>query len=170
MKPLILIGMMGSGKSTVGKCLAERVNYKFLDMDETIENIQGLKIKDIFELKGESYFRQQEEELLFKLSDKTHMVISTGGGIVINPINTLRMKEMGIVVFLKGSEPELKKRLAGETENRPMLKQMAIESILKVRSPLYEQTAQLIVDIDGKSVDEIVQEIILKLEINELHS
>lgn len=170
MKPLILIGMMGSGKSTVGKFLAERIGYKFLDMDETIENIQGLKIKDIFELKGESHFRKLEEELLSKLVDKTQMVISTGGGIVINPINTLRMKEMGIVILLRGSEGELNKRLAGETENRPMLKQMALGSILKVRSPLYEQTAQLIVDIDGKNVEETVGEIIQKLEINELHS
>lgn len=169
MKNVLLIGMMGSGKTTVGKQLAKRMNYKFVDMDETIENLQGLKIKDIFQLNGEPYFRKLEEGLLFKLSDKSQMVISTGGGIVVNPVNTLRMKAMGVIVFLKGTESELNRRLADEMDNRPLLKQMDLGTILKVRSPLYEQTAHLSVEIDAKSVDEIVDEIVHKLEIYNLH-
>ena len=92
MKNIILIGMMGSGKTSVGALLAKRVNFKFVDTDHIIEETQGLSISKIFEVDGESKFRKLEENVIERISHLNQMVVSTGGGIVLNPLNTIKLK------------------------------------------------------------------------------
>lgn len=157
---LILIGMMGSGKSTVGRLLAERMGLKFIDTDALIEEMQGLTITKIFELYGEKHFRHLETELLEKLSDMDGAVISTGGGMVLNPWNLILLRKMGKIVYLMGSAFQLSKNLEGEVENRPVLKDNRIEVLITVREPIYRSSADMIVEIDGKSASDLMHIII----------
>ena len=159
MNNIILIGMMGSGKTTVGQALAKKMSYRFVDTDKIIEEMQGLTISDIFKLHGESHFREIEVNTIEKLKHLSQTIISTGGGIVLNPMNTIQLKAMGIVIYLRGSIEQLKDNIGERDETRPMLQTYSMETVLKVRASLYEQTAMIVVDIDGKSVDEIVEEI-----------
>ncbi len=160
MNTIILIGMMGSGKTSVGKRLAAHYGFRHIDTDHIVEETQGLSITRIFEAHGESKFRELEEnvvEKIFKLSD---VVVSTGGGIILNPINTLRLKEMGTVIYLKGSVTQLEENLKGEVEDRPLLKRHDMAVILKVREALYEHAAHFSIDIDGLTIEAIVSEIL----------
>ena len=159
MNNIILIGMMGSGKTTVGQALAQKISYRFVDTDKIIEEMQGLTISDIFKLHGESHFREIEVNTIEKLKHLSQTIISTGGGIVLNPLNTIQLKAMGIVIYLRGSIQQLKDNIGERDETRPMLQTYSMETVLKVRASLYEQTAMIVVDIDGKSVDDIVEEI-----------
>lgn len=152
---LILIGMMGSGKSTVGQLLADRLGMRFVDTDAVIEEMQGLSISRIFELYGESHFRALEATLVEKLSKIDGAILSTGGGLVMNPCNTMLLKSMGKIIYLKATVDQLNLNLSGETDNRPMLKDYSIEVLLKVREPIYENTADIVVDIDGMSAAEV---------------
>lgn len=159
MNNIILIGMMGSGKTTVGQALAQKMSYRFVDTDKIIEEMQGLTIADIFKLHGESHFREIEVSTIEKLKHLSQTIISTGGGIILNPLNTIQLKAMGIVIYLRGSINQLKDNIGERDETRPMLQTYSMETVLKVRASLYEQTAMIVVDIDGKSVDDIVEEI-----------
>lgn len=156
----ILIGMMGSGKSTVGKLLAERLDLKFIDTDTMIEEMQGLVIARIFELYGETHFRNLESALVEKLSCIDNAVISTGGGLVMNPCNTILLKNMGKVIYLKGSISQLSKNLEGVTGNRPMLKDNSLDVLLTVRAPIYENTADVIVEIDDMTSSDVLSHIL----------
>ena len=164
MNNIILVGMMGSGKSTIGKILAEKLNYKFIDMDQMIEQMQGLEISKIFDLYGEAKFRELETDLIYKLSEINGSVISTGGGIVLNPVNTIQLKKMGKIVYLEGRLEQLMANLEGETDHRPMLKSNSLDTILRVRSGLYTSTAQYIVSIDGQKKEAIVNQIIADIQ------
>lgn len=157
---LILIGMMGSGKSSVGKLLADHFGMKFIDTDALIEEMQGLTIAKIFELYGEKHFRHLETELLEKLSDVDDAVISTGGGMVLNPWHVILLRKMGRIVYLMGSVEQLSRNLDGVTANRPMLKDNRLEVLLKVREPIYRNSADRIVEIDGKNADEVMRDIV----------
>ena len=95
-KNIILIGFMGTGKSTLGRYLAKRMRAKFIDMDIAIENDLGMSVADIFKRYGENYFRQQERELVKRLSAKSGMIIATGGGTVKNPANVADLKKNGV--------------------------------------------------------------------------
>lgn len=163
MTNIILIGMMGCGKTTVGQALAQKLSYRFLDTDKIIEEMQGLSIADIFKLHGESHFREIEVNTLEKLKHLSQTVISTGGGIVLNPLNTIQLKTMGIVIYLRGSVRQLKENIGETDETRPMLQTYSMDTILQVRSSLYEQTAAMVIDIDDKSVKDIVEEISLEI-------
>lgn len=159
MKHLVLIGMMGSGKTTVGRGLSEKLRLPLLDTDTAIEQMQGLSVAVIFKLSGEPHFRQLEAMLVERLKGMPKHIVSTGGGIILNGANTLTLKEIGHVIYLKASPATLEKNLSGEKDSRPLLISHSLEALLKVRSPLYEGAAHSIIDIDGKSVEEIVHEI-----------
>lgn len=163
MNNVILIGMMGSGKTTIGPKLASRLGFRFIDMDALIESMQGITIQRIFDMYGEAHFRKLELDLTSKLSNLTSAVISTGGGIVTNAQNTIELKKMGKVVYLKASIEQLETNLGGNFDNRPMLQNHSLHAILKVRQSLYEAAANVIIDVDGKSSESLVEEIILAL-------
>lgn len=162
MKNLSLIGLMGCGKSTVGKILAESLGFKFIDLDEQIELKLGTKISEIFATKGEGFFRQAESEVLKEFAQKSGQVISTGGGAVQNADNLKTLKENSKVIYLKTSTEELFRRIKDDI-SRPLLQTenplKTLAELLKKRSANYEK-ADIIVTTDGKTAEEIAKEII----------
>ncbi len=163
MNHLILIGFMGSGKTTVGKKLSESLHIPFVDTDEEIEKASGMKIADIFSRYGEPYFRDLETQEIRRLSeDAQRKVISAGGGLAAQERNRPYLKQMGTVVFLQARTESLIERLAGDTE-RPMLKgadlRERIETLMEQRREAYERAADLSVWTDEKNIEEIVEEI-----------
>lgn len=132
---IYLVGMMGSGKTTVGKILAQDFGYRFLDTDKMIEVIASKSIKDIFQVEGEPYFRDLETKVLAELSVYTRSVISTGGGIIQEQLNWSYLRH-GLVVWLDVDIEIIKKRLARDN-SRPLGNQL--ESLLEKRRSLYAQ-------------------------------
>jgi len=161
---IILIGLMGSGKTSVGKLLAEKTNRHFLDTDLYIENQEKLSIQQIINTKGEGYFRDLEKQWVQTLARYHHHVISTGGGLPMHSGDPL--KEMGTVIFLSTTLETLLKRL--ETDNtRPLLamnKKETLETLLKERLPIYTSLADLAIDTDGRTPLQLVEEILKNLK------
>ena len=160
MKNIILIGFMGSGKTTIGKALEEKTDMTFVDTDELIEAYEGCKISEIFVDKGEAYFRRLENETLKDLLTSTdNKVISTGGGIVTNQENIPLLKQLGKVFYLRIKPETVVKRLEGD-KTRPLLigedKLVKVEQLMTDRKELYEMAADKTIDTDGLSVSEIV--------------
>ncbi|MGB4661680.1 MAG: shikimate kinase [Mobilitalea sp.] len=157
---IILIGFMGSGKTSVGERLAELLSYRFRDMDHIIEQNTHDTINHIFEAQGEEYFRNLETLLLKELLptiDQT--VLSTGGGLPLREQNARLIKEMGYVVYLRVSKESVMERLKGDT-TRPLLKgdelERKVDHLLSTREPIYERAAHRIIATDDKSVEAIV--------------
>ena len=164
MKNIILIGFMGSGKTTIGKALEEKTDMTFVDTDELIEAYEGCKISEIFVDKGEAYFRRLENETLKDLLTSTdNKVISTGGGIVTNQENIPLLKQLGKVFYLRIKPETVVKRLEGD-KTRPLLigedKLVKVEQLMTDRKELYEMAADKTIDTDGLSVSEIVGKIL----------
>ena len=139
-----LIGMMGAGKTTVGRQLAKDLNYRFVDTDQIIEEIVKQPIADVFASQGEAYFRKLETQVLGELSAYTRSVISTGGGIITEQINWSYLRD-GLVVWLDVDLKILKKRLSHD-ETRPLADKL--ESLLETRRSLYAQ-ADIAIAIDA---------------------
>ncbi len=160
---IILIGYMGSGKSTVGRKAARAVEYNFLDTDAMIEKQEGVTISKLFEEKGEAYFREQETETIRKLlTEPKGNIIATGGGLPMKEGNAELLKELGTVIYLKAETDTLLKRLSNDTV-RPLLKngdlREKIETMLQIRGPVYEKTADIVLQTDDMSFYEIICQI-----------
>ena len=159
---VVLIGFMASGKTTVGRRLAQRLGYSFVDTDQFIEGELGCTIAQFFSIQGEPYFRALESRLADRLKGLQNAVVSTGGGLPVTPGNLERLREAGIVVFIKASLDDILMRLERDTR-RPMLKggelRETVQRLLAERMPLYEQ-AHLVVESHGKSVNRVCGEII----------
>lgn len=160
---IILIGYMGSGKSTVGRKAAKAVEYNFLDTDALIEKEEGMTISKLFEEKGEPYFREKETETIRKLiAEPKGNIIATGGGLPMKEGNAELLKELGTVIYLKAETDTLMKRLSGDNA-RPLLKngdlRGKIETMLAIRGPVYEATADLVLQTDNMSFYEIICQI-----------
>ncbi len=163
MKNIVFIGFMCSGKSTIGRVLAKEINYKFIDTDQWISEQMNLTIGEIFEKKGEDYFRQLETNTVKDFSEHlSNIVLSTGGGLSIRQENIPYLKEIGPIIFLSVSKDGVLERLNSDIE-RPLLAGdnpgKKIEALLSVRNPIYEEVADYIVDTNGKSVKDIVEEV-----------
>lgn len=153
---IYLIGMMGSGKTTVGKCLAQDLDYRFVDTDSVIEAIAKKPIASIFQQSGEAYFRELETKVLAELSVYTRSVVATGGGIIQQRTNWSYLRQ-GLIVWLDVDLEILKKRVA-QDQARPLADKL--ESLLKTRRSLYEQ-ADLHITIEStRSPEEISAQII----------
>ena len=163
---VVLCGMMGSGKTTVGKELAKVLSWPWVDTDELIVNRYG-NISDIFQKHGEGYFRALEGEIVGELSQKNNLVISTGGGLVLNKDNVSLLKDRGVVVYLRAKKETLFIRLQGDN-NRPLLEGKSLEEkltkLLNERENVYEDVADVAVDVDAKTPEEIVEEILVRIE------
>lgn len=160
---MILIGFMGAGKTSVGKAYAKRYGIPLLDTDQLIEQEAGMTISRIFAEKGEAAFRTAETAVLQRLLAETdHAVISVGGGLPLLAANREILKQLGNVVFLRVRKETVLKRLAGDT-TRPLLMgdhvEEKVQELLAYRNPLYEQAAHVTVDVDGKTLRQIVDEI-----------
>lgn len=166
MKNIILIGFMGSGKTSVGKRLCQLEMLPFLDSDEEIERQQQMKISELFQLHGEEYFRGLETEFLrSKKDDTVDCVLSVGGGLPICPENRALLKEIGLIVYLKATKETITKRLMSD-KTRPLLQggnlDERVQELLAARSHIYEELADIIVETDNRTIDDICEEIIRK--------
>ncbi len=156
---VVLIGFMGSGKTTFGKQLAQRSGFAFLDMDAEIEASAGMPIVDIFTTKGESVFRQLEHSFLLSLAEKQQVVLSTGGGIVLREDNMKQLNQFGLIVFLSPSPDELLRRLKGDT-TRPVIAGKSPKEILALyqsRLPYYQKYADMTLDGSDCSMRQLLQ-------------
>ena len=160
---IVLIGFMGAGKTTLGKELAKRFGYNFLDTDEYIENREGMSISDIFEKKGEAYFRKLETTVLMELKETLkNTVVSTGGGLPLRTENSKLLREIGTVYYLKASADTIYNRVKYST-NRPLLNcedpYGRICELLKVRNGIYEQNCDKVVVTDNQTLEYVIGQI-----------
>ena len=160
---LILIGFMGTGKSTVACQLSKQLNLPFFEMDEMIVQEQGMEISNIFKEKGENYFRDLETELLKNLLQKETGILSCGGGIILRDENIQAMKNHGTVILLTAKPETILKRVL-HNQSRPVLNGKKnvndITKLMKEREERYHIAADIIVSTDEKSLSQICEEII----------
>lgn len=160
---IILIGFMGTGKSTIGRNLSQTFGYPLIDTDQMIVEQQGCSIPEIFEKAGEPAFRVIETELLRSLSKHSGHIISTGGGIIGSKENRALLKNLGYVVWLQASPAEILDRTS-RNSNRPLLNnddpEGTIRRLLDARIPLYQETAHLCIETDQLNFDEVTTGII----------
>ncbi len=158
---------MGSGKTTVGRLLARQLRLDFIDLDEVIECRLNMRVEEIFSRFGEGYFRSVESQVVRDvLSGVSNAVIACGGGAVLRDDNVEFLRKYSVVVYLRISGGEAYKRLVS-CDGRPLLKvsdrRGVIESLLRFREPLYLRAAHIVVDVDGRSPEEVVSSIINSL-------
>ena len=155
---IILIGFMGTGKSTIGFSLSKAVGYPLLDTDDLLTERAGKTVPEIFEEVGEAGFRKMESEVLSELAETDHAIISTGGGIVTVEANRKLLKELGYVVWLSAS-PETILSRTSRNRNRPLLDTEdplgTIRELMAQRREFYEETAHLVLDTGGLDASEI---------------
>ncbi len=168
MKNIVLVGLMGAGKTTIGKELAKQLSYKFADTDELIEQQENCKITDIFSDKGEEYFRNLENKICKKLSGKENLIISTGGGMIQNIDNFKKLQVNGFIVYLQASHTVLYDRIKQET-HRPLLKTHnpleKLSDLLKTREKNYK-LANFSINTENMSIEEITTKIIKEYHAN----
>ncbi|MCL2753452.1 MAG: shikimate kinase [Defluviitaleaceae bacterium] len=171
MKPNItLIGMMGAGKTTIGKLLSKTLNMGFFDMDAEIEREQDIPIVQIFEKFGEEHFRVLENNLCKKILQMNGVVISTGGGVVLNPENISIIRQTSIAIYLHATPQSIYSRLLRDN-SRPLLaggQLLHIEEILKNRQHLYKGAADITITTENKTPRKIVLEILPLLPLREI--
>ncbi len=161
-KNIVLIGLMGSGKSSTGLVLAKLLKRKIYSTDELIEKKEGQTIVQIFECQGEAYFRQLEQMMVKKICAKKGVVIDCGGGVFINKENRDTLKENGLVIYLSADVQSLYDRVKIRT-HRPLLKVedplKKLKDLLKERQKFYQE-ADLKIKTDGKTPQEVAEEIL----------
>jgi len=161
-KSIILVGFMGVGKTSLGKKLANKLNYTFLDTDQFIEKKENLSVSEIFEKKGEEYFRQLENELVSNLPCEKH-VIATGGGLPCRKENIYNLNKCGITIYLHRPVKELAARLSQAKNKRPLIAALTdeellefIDSKLEEREPFYNQ-CQIIANRNQQTPENLIE-------------
>jgi len=159
---IVLTGMMGTGKTAVGRKLAEKLNMKYISTDEIIEKDVGISIPEIFKIKGEPYFRDVETKAVKRVAMLDNLVIDTGGGVVQKSENMEELERNGVVICLTAS-PEVILRRTSRTDYRPLLnvenREIEIKKLLEKRERFYKRCTKMI-DTSDKSVEEAVDELI----------
>ena len=144
---IILTGFMGTGKSTIGRLLAKKIGYQFIDTDTLIEQQTGKTITELFATQGENTFRQLETELVKELAKKSGQVIATGGGLVLNPDNVKKLNRTGQIFCLTATANEILQRVKQQGNTRPLLQEkdplQKITTLLQQRDPVYRQFPQV---------------------------
>ncbi|OGB29756.1 MAG: shikimate kinase [Burkholderiales bacterium RIFCSPLOWO2_12_FULL_61_40] len=163
-----LIGLPGSGKTTVGRQLARRLQLPFVDSDHAIEQRIGCSIREFFEREGEANFRDIEEDVIDTLTQVPGRVLSTGGGAVLRSANRQYLRDRGRVIYLKSSPEELFRRLRHDV-NRPLLQvadpMARLRDLYAQRDPLYRETAHFVMETGRPSVATLVNMIVMQLEL-----
>ena len=160
---ITLTGFMGSGKTTVGKVLADFLGCPFLDLDDLVVKKAGKSIPDIFAQDGEPAFRELEAKLLRQTVGKyaeSTAVLALGGGAILAPASAALLRDKTVCIYLRATLDTLLARLEGETAGRP-LADASLAARLAEREPLYEETAHVTIDTDGLTPDEVADEIII---------
>ncbi|SEQ00945.1 shikimate kinase [Ectothiorhodospira magna] len=162
MSNIILIGPMGAGKSTVGRHVATHLRLPFVDSDKEIERRTGVNIPTIFEYEGEAGFRDRESAVIEDLCRREGIVLATGGGVVMRPENRTRLAASGLVIYLRASVHTQLRRTRRD-RNRPLLQtdnpRARLESLFKIRDPLYREIADLIVETDREHLRSTIRTI-----------
>ena len=163
---IFLVGLMGAGKSTVGRLLARRLGRSFLDTDHEIERRNGVTIPVIFEIEGEEGFRKREQEMLMDLTREPNLVLSTGGGIVMRPENREILRTLGFTVYLN-ARPELLAERTRHDKSRPLLNVddplARLRELYVLRDPLYREVAHAVVETGRGAPQQVVQAIVTAL-------
>ncbi len=163
---IFLVGLMGSGKTTIGRALAKKLGLRFVDADREIEARTGASIPLIFEIEGEASFRQREADVIRDLTAQQGIVLATGGGAVLDSRSRQHLRERGTVVYLRASVNSILQRTSHD-RHRPLLQtadpRARIEELSRQRSPLYQEVAHLIVETGRANVHTVVQAILAQL-------
>lgn len=166
---IVLIGMRGSGKTTVGKILAQKMGREFLEMDELITRKAGFSIPEIVEKHGWEKFRDIEEELTGEVAGRVNIINASGGGVVTREKNIQQLKKSGVLVWLQASVYTLVNRIGEDTDRPPLgegrSRREDMELTLKERKPLYQQAADLTVNTENKTPEEVADQVINLLTI-----
>lgn len=172
---IILIGMMGSGKTTVGRLLAKQLGKTFIDSDEEIQKRTGVTVQHIFDVEGEAGFRQRESGIVKELMQRNDLVLATGGGAVLDANNRREMKENGTVVYLKSGVHDLWQRTRHD-RSRPLLQtadpRAKLQELFVKRNPLYTETADIVIHTGKQSVQVLLSALLRRLHIpnSQIHS
>jgi len=166
---IVLIGMRGSGKTTVGKILAPKMGREFIEMDELITRKAGLSISEIVEKYGWEKFREIEEEITSEVAGRVNIINASGGGVVTREKNIATLKKKGVMVWLQAGVDTLVRRIGEDSERPPLVegrgRREAMELTLKERKPLYQQAADLAINTENKTPEEVAEAIINLLTI-----
>ncbi|ALG69560.2 shikimate kinase AroK [Beggiatoa leptomitoformis] len=164
---IFLVGLMGVGKTTIGRQLAAALEVPFKDSDKEIEERTGASVSLIFEVEGEAGFRKREAAMIAELTAQKGIVLATGGGAVLNPENRNCLQDRGLVVYLHASIEELLKRTA-HSRNRPLLENTnpreRLETLFNERHPFYKSVADLVVDTEHHTVKQVVKFILKRID------
>ena len=160
-KNIVLVGSMGSGKTTVGRRLAQELNRDFFDTDCEIIEKTGVTIDHIFDIEGEEGFRERESKILENLCQMSNIILATGGGIVILPKNRKILQNEGLVVYLTSSVDQLLRRTA-KSKSRPLLenstdRRKTITELVNTREIYYREVASVVIDTTGKKLQEVIK-------------
>ena len=154
---VFLVGMMGCGKTTVGRQVAARLGFGFRDTDEIVERASGADISWIFDLEGEAGFREREERALDEATSQARVVVATGGGAVLLEANRRLLRERGVVVYLRAAPAMLLERTR-RSRHRPLLQvddvERRVDALCREREPLYRAAAHVVVEADGRPARE----------------
>ncbi len=154
MNNLVLVGLMGAGKTTIGRLLAKAFARTFVDSDHEIEALTGVKVPVIFEIEGESGFRAREAKVIAELAGRSELVIATGGGAILHAASRTTLHACGVVIYLHAQPADLWQRTRHD-QNRPLLRAAdplaRLAELYGVRDPLYRETAHLVVDTGRQS-------------------
>jgi shikimate kinase len=164
---IVLIGLMGAGKTTIGAALSKRLGKSFVDVDHELEARTGVSVATIFEVEGEAHFRDRETATLRELADRQNMVLSTGGGAVIRPENREILRRIGTVIYLH-APPEVSYQRLRRSRDRPLLKTddplARLQALYRDRDPFYRETAHFVIESDREHCAQVVQAVVERLQ------
>jgi len=159
---IFLVGLMGAGKTSVGKLLAQRLQMEFLDCDQEVERATGVKVAVIFEIEGEGGFRAREVKMLAQLASRKNVLVATGGGAVLSAANRRLLADNGVVVYLRAAPADLWRRTRHDKQ-RPLLntadRMARLEQLYVERDPLYREIADIIIDTGSQSLGALVNKL-----------
>jgi 3-dehydroquinate synthase len=165
---IFLVGLMGAGKTTVGRALAKKLGKRFIDSDHEIEARTGASIPLIFEIEGEASFRQREAEVIAELTQLPDIVLATGGGAILRPENRECLKTRGTVLYLRASINSILQRTSHD-KNRPLLQtanpRQRLEQLAREREPYYREVADYVIETGRPNVQSLVHMILSQLEL-----
>jgi shikimate kinase len=164
---IFLVGPMGVGKTTIGRYIADELGLTFIDSDREVENRTGVEIPIIFEFEGETGFRKREQAIITELTARSNIILSTGGGVILNIDNRQHLQTRGYVIYLHASIEELLERTA-YSRNRPLLSQTEnpqarLEQIMTERHPLYQSIAHVTIETGHRTIRQVVKAVLRHL-------